>query len=78
MHIIVSVGMYVLDRHLPLNLGETVGIPPELETAIRTLEVVSAEELAEGLGVCLEYDPPIEILWLIPTGVNGRFILGPE
>jgi len=77
MHIIVSVGMYVLDRHLPLNLGETVGIPPQLETATRTLEVVSAEELAEGLGVCLEYEPPVEILWLMPTGVNDRFVLGP-
>jgi hypothetical protein len=78
MHIIVSVGMYVLDRHLPLNLGETVGIPPELETATRTLVVVSAEDLAQGLGICLEYDPPVEILWLRPTGVNGRFVLGPE
>jgi hypothetical protein len=76
-HIIVSVGMYVLDRHLPLNVGETVGIPPQLETATRTLVVASAEELAEGLGVCLEYEPPVEILWLMPTGANGRFALGP-
>jgi hypothetical protein len=76
-HIIVSVGTHLLDRHLPLNLGETVGIPPQLETATRTLVVVSAEELAQGLGVCLEYEPPIEILWLMPTGVNGRFVLGP-
>ena len=76
-HIIVSVGMYLLDRHRPLNLGETVGIPPELETAARTMVVVSAEELAEGLGVCLEYEPPVEILWLMPTGVNDRFVLGP-
>ena len=67
----------MLDRHLPLNVGETVGIPPQLETATRTLVVASAEELAEGLGVCLEYEPPVEILWLIPTGVNGRFALGP-
>ena len=78
MHIMVSVGMYVLDRHLPLNLGETVGIPPELETAARTLVVVSAEDLAQGLGICLEYEPPVEILWLMPTGVNGRFVLVPE
>ena len=77
MHIVVSVGMYLLDRHLPLNVGETVGIPPQLETATRTLVVVSAEELAPGLGVCLEYEPPVEILWLMPTGVNGRFDLGP-
>jgi hypothetical protein len=68
--------MYVLDRHLPLNLGETVGIPPQLETATRAL-VVSAEELAMGLGVCREYEPPVEILWLMPTGANGRFALGP-
>jgi hypothetical protein len=76
-HIIVSVGMYVLDRHLPLNVGETVGIPPQLETATRTLVVASSEELAEGLGVCFEYEPPVEILWLMPTGANGRFVLGP-
>ena len=74
--ILVSVGMYALDRHAPLNVGETVRIPEELDTPVQRLAVVPADELAPGLGLCREYEPPVEVLWLIPQDGDDRFELG--
>lgn len=73
--IIVSVGMYMVDRHMPLHVGEPVRIPPELGTTTESLIVSSADDLAAGLGSCFEYTPPVEILWLSPAGGNSRFDL---
>ena len=75
--IIVSVGTYLLDRHVPFDVGESIAIPPELKTAPRTLRVASADELTAGLGTCSDYEPPVEVLWLVPHGSDGRFDLGP-
>jgi len=74
--IVVSVGMYLLKRHLPLNLGEAVRIPTELETNAERLVVVSADELLRGLGLCRGYEPLVEVLWLQPDGVADRRGLG--
>jgi len=68
--------MYMLDRHLPLNAGETIRIPTELETPVQMLVVVSADELAAGLGLCRAYRPPIEVLWLRPHAAHDRNELG--
>jgi hypothetical protein len=76
--IVVSVGMYLLDRHLPLNVGEAVRIPRELETDAKRLVVVSADELVQGLGLCRDYEPPVEVLWLPPDGVADRYGLGEQ
>ena len=74
--ILVSIGAYLLERHIPLGVGETVRVPPELETPVDTLVVSSADELVSGLGVCGDYDPPIEVVWLVPRGGRDRFDLG--
>jgi len=74
--IVASSGMYVLDRHLPLNAGETIRIPTELETPVQMLVVVSADELAAGLGQCRAYRPAIEVLWLRPHAAHDRYELG--
>jgi hypothetical protein len=72
--IVVTVGAYVVDRHAPLNLGETVRIPHELKTPTEKVVVASADELVTGLGLCADYDPPVEILWLVPQ-TRDRFTL---
>jgi hypothetical protein len=74
--IVVSIGTYLLDRHLPLNVGEKARIPTELETPVQGLVVVSADELAPGLGLCRDYKPPVEFLWLMPHDVPDRYELG--
>jgi hypothetical protein len=74
--LVVSIGMYLLDRHLPLEVGETVLIPAALETSAQALVVVPADELVHGLGLCRDYEPPVEVLWLPPQGVADRYDLG--
>lgn len=71
---VVSVGAYLIDRHAPLDLGETVRIPRELATATEEVVVASADDLVGGLGLCTHCDPPVEILWLVPQ-TNDRFTL---
>ena len=75
MAILVSTGAYVVDRHVPLHAGETIGIPAELQVPVETLAVYSGDELVPGLGTCTHYDPPVEILWLSPVGTADRFDL---
>ena len=75
MSIVVSVGAYLVDRHLPLDIGERVRIPAELETPTKTTVVASADDLVAGLGLCRHYEPPVEILWLVPD-TSERFSLG--
>jgi hypothetical protein len=57
---VVSVGAYLIDRHAPLDLGETVRIPRELATATEEVVVASADDLVGGLGLCTHCDPPVE------------------
>jgi hypothetical protein len=71
---VVSVGAYLIDRHAPLDLGDTMRIPRELATPTEKVAVASADDLVRGLGLCTHYDPPVEILWLVPQ-TNDRFTL---
>lgn len=73
--IVASVGAYVVDRHAPLNVDEVIAIPPELATPLDALAVASADLLVQGLGLCRDYEPPIEILWLLPRTTEDRFDL---
>ena len=72
---LVSIGTYLLDRHAPLDVGETVRIPQQLETPVELLEVTSADELAPGLGLCAEYSPPVDVVWLRPRGGGDAYDL---
>jgi hypothetical protein len=71
--IVASVGTYVVDRHAPLNVDEVIAIPAELGTPADALVVASADALVQDLGLCREYEPPIEILWLVPRATRDRF-----
>ena len=66
--ILVSTGVYMVDQHMALNVGETIRIPSELRTKVSTLVVRGGDELVAGLGLCAEHEPPIELLWLSPIG----------
>jgi len=74
--ILASTGAYVVDRHAPLEIQEAIAIPRELGTPADALVVASADALVQGLGLCREYVPPIEVLWLVPRTARDRFDLG--
>jgi hypothetical protein len=73
--LIASIGTYLLDRHVPLNVGETVRIPPPLAAAAQRLLVSPADELVSGVGLCREYEPPVEVLWLRPDATGDHYDL---
>lgn len=64
--IAANVGAYLLDRHVALLEGETVGIPLDLGTGIDRLLATRPLPFAPPFGRCEAFEPPVELIWLVP------------
>jgi hypothetical protein len=64
--LVASVGAYVLDRHVALVVGETVGIPPELRTALDRLVVAPPVHVDGSLAELPGENGNVELVWLLP------------
>ena len=64
--IAVSIGAYLVDRHVALLEGETVAIPAELRGSLDRLVVARPDHIDSGLARCEGFQPPVDVLWLLP------------
>jgi len=64
--IAVSIGAYLLDRHVALLEGETVAIPAELRGSLDRMVVARPDHIDPELARCEGFEPAVELLWLLP------------
>ena len=70
----VSVGGYLLDRHVALVEGEVVAMPEELHGSLDRMIVALPAHLSDALARCDDFEPPVEIVWLLPFAADESHV----
>ena len=72
--IAVSVGAHLLDRHIALVEGESVAIPAELRGSLDRMVVARPDHIDPELAPCDGFEPPVEIVWLLPYAADESHV----
>jgi hypothetical protein len=75
LQIAANVGAYVIDAHVALAEGETVRMPRRRDGNLDRLVVAPPDPFPEEVGRCDEFDPPVELVWLLPFAGSEHHIV---
>ena len=67
--------MSLLDEHVALVEGETVGMPGQAGSALDRLVVAAPQPFAPRFARCDDADPAVEIVWLLPFAPSEHHIV---
>ena len=73
--IAANIGAYVVDRHVALLEGETMRTPTEEDLKVDMLVAATPAPFPSRLSVCPEFEPPVEIVWLLPFAESEHHIV---
>lgn len=74
LQIAANVGAYVIEEHVALAEGETVGMP-QRDGNLDRLIVARPDPFPETFGRCDDFAPPVEFAWLLPFAGSEHHIV---
>jgi hypothetical protein len=75
MELAANIGRYVLAEHVALAEGETVGTPAQAAGQLDRLAVASPEPFPTRFTRCDEFDPPVDLVWLLPFAASEHHVV---
>ena len=75
LQIAANIGRYVLDEHVALAEGETIGMPPQAGGRLDRLVAAPPAAFAERFARCNEFDPPVDFVWLLPFAASEHHLV---
>jgi Suppressor of fused protein (SUFU) len=70
-----NIGRYLLDEHVALVEGETVGMPGQADSTLDRLVVAAPEPFAPRFARYDDADLAVEIVWLLPFAPSEHHIV---
>jgi hypothetical protein len=75
LQIAANIGRYVLDEHVALAEGETIGMPTQAGGRLDRLVAAPPAAFAERFARCNELDPPVDFIWLLPFAASEHHLV---
>jgi hypothetical protein len=75
LQIAANIGRYVLDEHVALAEGETIGMPAQAGGRLDRLVATPPAAFPERFARCRDFDPPVDFAWLLPFATTEHHLV---